>query len=105
MADLSKLKGKKGRFGDIPTPDTATSKNLEAPEIAPAPQQHEATKQPRQQVARKKTGRTIAFGTRVSQDFITLFNETAFYAGLKKVELLEAMLKEYRENKGYDKKS
>jgi len=109
MVDMKKLKGKGGsakkRFGDMPKPEEAES-NLSAPETAPAakPVAHEkkVTKaKTRDQKARGKTGRTEPFGTRVSQEFLDDFNETAFLSKLKKVELLESMLAAYRKAKGY----
>ncbi len=99
MADLSKLKGKKGRFGAIPEP-VDTENNLKAPEHAPS----KNTKARPAQKARGKTGRTETFGTRVSTVFIKEFKETAFLTDLKNVELLEDMLRVYRTHKGFNTK-
>ena len=91
MADFSKLKNKKNRFGEV-IPKTEASANLEAPEHAPK----KATK-PVVKKSRAKTGRTKPFSTRVSEEFEKEFKLIAFQKGLKKVELLEDMLRVYKE--------
>lgn len=93
MADLSKLKKKKNRFGAPPT-QSETTDNLEAPEVAPIPTHVEP---PTTKVARpaRKTGRTEPFGTRVSPEFLKKFKRIAFEDDLKIVELLEKSLEAY----------
>lgn len=78
---------KKTRFGALPEDD---SKTLEQPELAPA-----APTEPKKK-ARKKTGRTEPFGTRVSPEFKEEFERMAFEDKMKNVELLEAMLAAYK---------
>ena len=76
---------RKSRLGDLPTDESTT---LQQPEHAPA--------DPEVKKARKKTGRTEPFGTRVSADFLADFKRLAFEDNLKKVELLEAMMTAYK---------
>jgi hypothetical protein len=87
MADFSKIKkSKKSRFGDAPSPEEDDN-NLEAPETAPA------------RKPRNKTGRTVAFATKVTAEFDEEFRHIAFFGKMKKVELLEKALEAYkREN-------
>ncbi|MDD5065245.1 MAG: hypothetical protein PHQ35_10875 [Phycisphaerae bacterium] len=95
MADLSKLR-KRNRFGD-PPPVAEAGDNLSAPETAPAPPAMEAGDMA-VKVGRpaRKTGRTEAFGTRVSPDFLKEFKRVAFEDDLKFVELLELSLTAYK---------
>jgi hypothetical protein len=86
MADFSKIK-KKTRFGDIPKPDD--SNNLRAPEVAPV---EETLKK-----ARRKTGRTEPFSTRVTEAFSEEFRRVGFERKLKKVELLEECFECYKQ--------
>lgn len=84
MADFSTIKQtKKKRFGDLPVPDE-NDNNLEAPEVAPV------------RKPRKKTGRVVPFATKVSPKFDEEFRRIAFFAKLKKVELLEDALEAYK---------
>ena len=84
MADFSKIKKtKKNRFGEAPSPDD-NDNNLNAPEIAPA-------RRPR-----NKTGRTVAFATKVTAEFDEEFRRIAFFGKMKKVELLEKALEAYK---------
>lgn len=76
---------KKSRFGALPDDDSTT---LTQPEIAP--------NDPAEKKARKKTGRTEPFGTRVSPEFLLEFKRLAFEDNLKNVELLEAMMAAYK---------
>ncbi|QTR55447.1 hypothetical protein [Thiothrix unzii] len=95
MADLSKLK-KRNRFGDPPQVEAAGD-NLSAPEVAPialAVIPNEATVKLSRPA--RKTGRTEAFGTRVSGDFLKEFKRIAFEDDLKFVELLELSLEAYK---------
>ena len=92
MKNLKKLK--KNRLGTPPTPEESPN-NLKAPETAPL--ETEITK-PTGRPARK-TGRTEAFGTRVSPEFNKEFRRIAFEDGLKFVELLEASLEAYKKLK------
>lgn len=85
MADFSKIKKtKKSRFGDAPSPED-NDNNLEAPETAPA------------RKPRNKTGRTVAFATKVTAEFDEEFRRIAFFGKMKKVELLEKALEAYKE--------
>jgi hypothetical protein len=76
---------KKNRLGALPIEVSTT---LEQPEHAPA--------EPTVKKARRKTGRTEPFGTRVSAEFQIEFKRLMFEDGLKKVELLEVMLAVYK---------
>lgn len=102
MADFGNppTKKRKTRLGDPPLANEASS-TLEAPEHAPAtpeekPNNVEVSTRAKN---RGKTGRTITFGTRVSQDFDDEFRELAFRERMKHVELLEEMLRFYKKNK------
>ncbi|MEJ1296941.1 MAG: hypothetical protein RPU64_09955 [Candidatus Sedimenticola sp. (ex Thyasira tokunagai)] len=91
MADFSKAPKKKNRFG-TPPPVEEAGNNLDAPEHAPADQV--AKKK-----ARKKTGRTKVFSTRVGDNFDKEFRKIAFEDNLKFVELLEASLEAYKQQR------
>jgi hypothetical protein len=101
MADLSKLK--KGRGLGAPPSLSEASPNLAAPEVAPTSPQ---LSEPKRVTARKvdgrtlrKTNRTVAFATRVTENFDSRVREIAESKGLKIVEVLEAALDAYeREN-------
>ena len=91
MAKLGKppTKTKKlGRFG-APPELTEASTTLEAPEHAP---ESPTT----QRKARRKTGRTIQFSTKVTSAFDEEFRELAFRNKLKHSELLEVFLETYK---------
>jgi hypothetical protein len=102
MADLSKFK--KGRGLGAPPSLSEASPNLAAPEVAPTPL---PVREAKAATARKvdgrtlrKTNRTVAFATRVTEDFDIRVREIAERNGLKIVEVLEAALDAYdRENK------
>ena len=95
MADLSKLK-KRNRFGE-PPPSEEAGDNLSAPEIAPAAPVVEAEESTgKVERPARRTGRTEAFGTRVSPDFLKDFKRIAFEDDLKFVELLELSLEAYK---------
>lgn len=108
MADMSKLK--KGRGLGAPPPPDEASLNLAAPEVAPvlnlrssetiAPTPPAALPSPRRDGrSLRKTNRTVAFATRVTQEFDNRVREIAEQTGLKIVEVLEAALAAYeREN-------
>jgi|SRR6516165_3940589 len=102
MADMSKLKKSKGL--GAPPPLEEASPNLAAPEVAPAsalPPPAAAPSPPTRRDGRtlRKTNRTVAFATRVTQDFDDRVREIAEQTGLKIVEVLEAALAAYeREN-------
>lgn len=107
MADFGKppAKKKKTRLGMPPLVDEAST-TLEAPEHAPAAapmaKKENLPKVPKvveKSVSRGKTGRTVAFGTRVSQEFDDDFREVAFREKKKHVELLEEMLRVYKKRK------
>ncbi|HQT65538.1 MAG: hypothetical protein B7Z75_13295 [Acidocella sp. 20-57-95] len=97
MADLSKFK--KGRGLGAPPSLSEASQNLAAPEVAPTPQPVSELKNTK---ARKidgrtlrKTNRTVAFATRVTENFDNRVREIAEASGLKIVEVLEAALEAY----------
>jgi hypothetical protein len=97
MADLSKLK-KRSRLGEPPA-ITAAGDNLSAPETAPAAETTTVMAyEPKDKLPRpaRKTGRTEAFGTRVSAEFLNDFKRIAFEDNLKFVELLERSLEAYK---------
>lgn len=104
MADMSKLK--KGRGLGAPPPLEEASPNLAAPEVAPASPPAPLAPTPalspsirRDGRTLRKTNRTVAFATRVTQDFDCRVREIAEQTGLKIVEVLEAALAAYeREN-------
>lgn len=99
MADVSKLKQKPARrLGPPPAVDEA-SENLSAPEVAPAPVAVAApqTPAPRRRDGRsmRRTGRTVTFATRVSQEFDDRIRDIAEEKGLMLVEVLERALEAY----------
>ena len=90
MPDFSKIKHtKKSRFGEAPSPED-NNNNLNAPEIAPA------------RKPRNKTGRTVAFATKVTAEFDEEFRRIAFFGKMKKVELLEKALEAYKKANNID---
>lgn len=118
MADLSKLK-RRNTLGAPPPPEEA-SQNLHAPEIAPVvetpaatalagrperePESHPAeaifAPSPRQRRridgrSLRKTGRTVQFATRVSEEWDERLRHIAQRDGLKLVEVLERALEAY----------
>ena len=84
MADFKKTVN--NRFGKPPQKKTEFENVLDAPETAPAKK------------ARRKTGRTVQFSTRVTPEFNEEFRVIAFEKRLKKVELLELLLEEFKRN-------
>jgi hypothetical protein len=100
MADLSKFK--KGRGLGAPPSLSEASPNLAAPEIAPTPPLVLEAKAPARKVdgrTLRKTNRTVAFATRVTEDFDNRVREIAETSGLKIVEVLEAALDAYDREK------
>jgi hypothetical protein len=101
MADLSKFK--KGRGLGAPPSLSEASPNLAAPEVAPTPPPVREAKAAVRKIdgrTLRKTNRTVAFATRVTEDFDNRVREIAEASGLKIVEVLEAALDAYdRENK------
>jgi hypothetical protein len=109
MADLTKLK-RRNTLGAPPTPEEA-SPNLTAPEIAPV--HPRPAKAPASSTARqgshehgridgrtlRKTGRTVQFATRVSEDFDERLRQIAQRDGIKLVEVLERALDAYESSK------
>ncbi len=100
MADLSKFK--KGRGLGAPPSLSEASPNLAAPETGPPPPRVRAAEAP----ARggdgwtvRKRSRTVAFATRVTEDFDNRVREIAEASGLKIVEVLEAALDAYDREK------
>ena len=108
MVDMSKLK--KGRGLGAPPPLEEASPNLAAPEVAPAPMKERAatvTESPAAAVpsirrdgrSLRKTNRTVAFATRVTQEFDDRVREIAADDGLLIVEVLEAALAAYEKSR------
>lgn len=101
MADISKLKKiTSRRLGPPPSIDEA-SKNLSAPEAAPSSVIVDTSSQtataPRRRDGRsmRRTGRTVNFATRVSQEFDERIREIAEQKGLMLVEVMERALAAY----------
>lgn len=108
MVDMSKLK--KGRGLGAPPPLEEASPNLAAPEVAPAAMKERAatvTESPEAAVSSirrdgrslRKTNRTVAFATRVTQEFDERVREIAAADGLLIVEVLEAALAAYEKSR------
>jgi hypothetical protein len=105
MADLTKLK-RRNTLGVPPAPEEA-SPNLTAPEIAPVhPHTAEAQASSTSRLTSReqgridgrtlrKTGRTLQFATRVSEDFDDRLRHIAQRDGIKLVEVLERALDVY----------
>jgi hypothetical protein len=94
MADLSKFKKCLG----APPPIEDTGANLKAPEIAPSPPAAATTAtQPKERDGRsaRRTGRTVQFATRVSDEFDERFRTVCKRDSLLMVELLEKALDAY----------
>lgn len=69
---------------------------LKSPD-GPAPKIHNPLNAPETAPnTRRKTGRTVSFGTRVSPEFDEDFRTLAFREKMKHTELLEAMLDLYK---------
>jgi hypothetical protein len=111
MADLSKFK-RKGNLG-APPPLSEASVNLDAPEVAPAPltaappspaslptpsraaPQERAGGRSHDGRSARRTGRTVQFATRVSDEFDARLRAIAGRDGLLLVEVLERALDAY----------
>lgn len=98
MADVSKIK-KLSRLGTPPAAEEA-SRNLAAPETAPAPPAvvgalDVENYRRRDGRASRKTNRVLAFATRVSPEFDQRIRDIADRDGLKLVEVLELALEAY----------
>lgn len=96
MANVSKLK-KLSRLGTPPAPEEASS-NLTAPEVAPAgPERARSVDSYRRRDGRsmRRTGRTLAFATRVTPEFDERLREIADRDDLMLVEVLERALDAY----------
>lgn len=92
MADLSKFKK---RFGPPPAIED-TGANLKAPEVAPrAPLEIATQRKERDGRTARRTGRTVQFATRVSEEFDERFRAACKRDGLLMVELLEKSLEAY----------
>jgi hypothetical protein len=98
MADFTDLKkkrtNKKNRFGS-PLSEEEASTTLEAPEHAPTNKNKKGSDLTIKK-SRAKTGRTIAFSTRVGAEFNDDFRNVAFMMKMKKVDLLEECLRAYK---------
>ncbi|KAB2886464.1 MAG: hypothetical protein F9K38_00905 [Pseudorhodoplanes sp.] len=98
MADLSKLMKK--RLGPPPPPED-TADVLKAPEVAPAapitPTGASSARHRRVEDGRsaRRTGRTVQFATRVSEEFDARFRKVAKRDRLLLAELLEKTLDAY----------
>lgn len=88
MANMSKLRSK---LGTPPSPDEA-SRNLTAPEVAPAAPEARPRRDGR---SARKTNRTMPFATRVSPEFDNRLRDIADRDGLLLVEVLERALDAY----------
>lgn len=86
MANFGSLAKK--RFGTPPAPD-AVRGNLAAPEVAPAAPTAPPPVERGERKTRKKTGRTVLFSTRVSEQFDAAFRATAERDSLLLTRLLE----------------
>lgn len=91
MADLSKLQ-RRGTLGAPPPPEEASA-NLAAPEVAPAA----VSRRRIDGRSLRKTGRTLQFATRVTEEFDALLHEIAVRDGLKLVEVLERGVAAYED--------
>jgi hypothetical protein len=96
MVDLSKFKKRLGP----PPPIEDTGTNLKAPEIAPSPTVVTVT-QPKERDGRsaRRTGRTVQFATRVSEEFDERFRAVCRRDKLLMVELLEKALDAYEQGR------
>lgn len=93
MADLSKLMKK--RLG-APPPLEDTADLLKAPEVAPlAPASPAAHRRGEDGRSARRTGRTLQFATRVSEEFDARFRNVAKRDGLLLAQLLEKALEAY----------
>jgi hypothetical protein len=97
MADLSKLKTRRGGLGAPPTMNDA-SQNLQAPEHAPA---HAVQASPQRMDGRsaRRSNRTLQFATRVSPAFDERIRAIAARDGLMLVEVLERALDAYESSR------
>lgn len=95
MADISKFKKRLG----APPPMDEVSENLKAPEVAPvAPVTVTVTPTQRHKEdgrSARRTGRTVQFSTRVSEQFDERFRMVAKRDGLLLAQLLEKALEAY----------
>lgn len=83
---MAKFGKKPSRLGTPPKVEEAST-TLEAPEHAPTPPDR---------TSRKKTGRTVPFGTKVTAEFDEAFRGLAFKKKMKHAEMLEEMLALYQ---------
>ena len=93
MADLSKFKKRLG----APPPIEDTGANLKAPEVAPGPTATTVITAPKERDGRsaRRTGRTVQFATRVSEEFDQRFRAVCRRDNLLMVALLEKALDAY----------
>ena len=96
MADLSKFKKRLG----APPPIEDTGGNLKAPEIAPSPPVATTTA-PKERDGRsaRRTGRSVQFATRVSEEFDQRFRAVCKRDNLLMVALLEKALDAYEQER------
>jgi len=99
MADLSKLKTRRGGLG-APPPIEDASPNLQAPETAPADHRALPSAAAHTRIdgrTARKTNRTLQFATRVSPEFDQRIREIALRDGILLVEVLERALAAYEQ--------
>ena len=96
MAKFPKLAT--SRFGAPPPPEE-TPGNLTAPEVAPAAPTTLPAAVAAARRSRQKTGRTVLFSTRVSEQFDADFRATAERDNLLLTRLLELALAAYKREK------
>jgi hypothetical protein len=95
MADLTKLKR---RLPPPPTEEEAST-TLQEPETAPAATPPNVSSKKIDGRSLRKTGRTVQFATRVSEDFDRRFRQVAKRDGVLFSRLLELALEAYENNR------
>jgi hypothetical protein len=94
--DMTLIKGKK-KPKSLGTPPREPSRNLSAPEVAPANDEDDEHGLPDMRMM-NRSQRTIAFATKVKPSTARRINKLAIQQRLRIVELLEAMVDVYEEH-------